>query len=180
MIALGMDYGYLKALHLVGVVCWFAGLFYIVRLFIYHTEAKRDESAEDFKIIDRYLSTMERRLWYGITVPAMVITTVFGLWLTVETKAFAEPWFWLKGVLLLGLFIYHFSCGRLRKQISEQSYTKTSRQLRIKNEGATFYLLTIVFLAVTKDLMAPLWAMLGFLLLVAVVLTFLRVRASRL
>lgn len=169
-----MDYLYIKALHVIGVVCWFAGLFYIVRLFIYHTEAKDKESPENYAILNRYFCTMERRLWYGITVPSMLLTTVFGVMLVVEIDAFANEWFWLKCVFLVGLFMYHFSCGLMRKKIAEQKFNKTSKQLRIKNEIATVYLIALVFLAIVKDVLAPLWGLIGFALLAGLIVAVMK------
>ena len=143
-------YLYVKALHLVAVVSWFAGLLYIVRLFIYHVEAgSRPESERN--VLQNQFALMEKRLWYGITWPAMVATAVFGGWMMIQIRAWEMPWFQLKAIFLVLLIAYHFLCGRIRADLAQGRYRLTSKQLRIWNEVATLLLFAIVFIAVLKS-----------------------------
>ena len=112
-----MDFLYVKALHIVFVVCWFAALFYIVRLFIYATEAQsKDEIAKP--ILTQQLILMQKKLWYIIGWPAMIGTFVFGLWLlfTNITYYITQPWMWLKLISISALTIYHLFCEKIIKQ----------------------------------------------------------------
>ena len=143
-------YPYLKALHVVAVVSWFAGLLYIVRLFIYHVEAGgRPEPGKS--LLEAQFSLMEKRLWLGITTPAMLATTLFGTWMAVQTRAWEAPWFQLKLGLLALLFAYHFICGKIRSDLSRGRVRVTSVGLRIWNEVATLLLFAIVFTAILKS-----------------------------
>ena len=139
-----------KAIHIIGFTCWFAGLFYLVRLFIYNTEAKArgdDSMVKQFGI-------MQKRLLYGITVPAMIVTVVFGIWLldisTSHFKVF-DPWLHLKLFLVVLLIGYHHVCVAIHKKLTKGTCTWTSRKLRVLNEIATVFLVAIVFWAVTKS-----------------------------
>jgi putative membrane protein len=153
-------YLYVKALHLIAVVSWFAGLLYIVRLFIYHVESGSRPEPERNAFHDQF-ALMERRLWLAITTPAMVATAVFGLWLMVIVRAWTMPWFHLKLALLALLFGYHFACGRIRKDLAAGRCRLTSGRLRLWNEAATLLLFAIVFAAVLKSPSAAGKAMLG-------------------
>jgi protoporphyrinogen IX oxidase len=100
-----MDFGIVKALHIIFVVSWFAGLFYIVRLFIYHTESLQ-KPEEEGKILRNQFEIMERKLWYIITWPAMILTIIFGVWMLVLVPAYlAQPWMHLK----LGSLLFYWS-----------------------------------------------------------------------
>lgn len=141
-----MSYTWLRALHIVFVVTWFAGLFYIFRLFVYHVENwERDE-------ITALLSTMERRLYYGICWPAMVATTLFGALLFAGSPSgyLGARWFQVKLVGLLALFGYHFYSGKTRRELAARRRTLTARQCRIINEAPTVLLFLIVIMAVVK------------------------------
>jgi protoporphyrinogen IX oxidase len=153
-------YPYVKALHLVAVVSWFAGLLYIVRLFIYHVEAAGRPEPER-SILKSQFALMERRLWYGITMPAMVATAVFGVWLMILTRAWEAGWFQLKAGFLVLLIAYHFLCGRIRADLAAGRSKLTSFQLRIWNEVATLLLFAIIFTAVMKSPSATAKGMLG-------------------
>jgi putative membrane protein len=143
-------YPYLKSLHLVFVVSWFAGLLYIVRLFIYHVEAAGRPDAER-KVLEAQFIVMERRLWYAIAWPAMVLAAVFGTALMILIRAYEQPWFQLKLGFLVLLIGYHLYCGKIRKDLLHGACRLSSRQLRIWNEAATLLLFAIVFTAVTKS-----------------------------
>ncbi len=144
-----MTYLYLKALHIIFVITWFAGLFYMVRLFIYNTEAQ-DKPEPDKTILSKQLQLMQNRLWSIITRPSAFLTLFLGIWLSIEIKAWTQPWFHLKATFVLLLFIYHFLCGKIHRQMAQGIFKKTSTQLRVWNEIATLLLFAIVFLVVLK------------------------------
>ncbi len=160
-------YPYIKALHLVAVVSWFAGLLYIVRLFIYHVEAAERPEAER-RVLEAQFTIMERRLWFGITWPAFVATAIFGIWLMILIRAYEAPWFHLKLGLLVPLIGYHLYCGKIRKDLAAAKCRLTSKQLRIWNEVATLLLFAIVFTAVLKSPLAAGKAMGGVLLVAGI------------
>jgi putative membrane protein len=166
-------YLYLKAIHLIGVVCWFAGLFYIVRLFIYHIEANEKPEAERKTLIDQF-KIMERRLWKAITVPSMIVTTIAGGMLLQYQDIAKTPWLHLKFVLLLGLFHYHFKCGAILKKLAKDTYKGTSKKLRLFNEVSTILLVAIIMAAVTKNLMDTLYGFSVFFILILALFFFFR------
>jgi putative membrane protein len=154
-----MLYLNLKALHIIGVVVWFAGLFYLGRLFVYHKEAEDRPEAERRVLLEQF-EIMERRLYYAITWPGLCITVGFGLsvigpWLT-------SGWMHAKLTFVVLLIAYHLGCGALRKQLAVGSCRWTSRHFRLFNEVPSLILLAIVFLVVLKDAVS--WpALLGIL-----------------
>jgi protoporphyrinogen IX oxidase len=141
-----VDYNWLRALHIIAVVTWFAGLFYIFRLFVYHVENAADQA------VIRVLTVMERRLYRGICWPAMVITTLFGvlLWSQNISGYLAMGWFQVKLFALLALFGYHFYSGKVRRDLAAGTCRLTSRQCRLLNEVPTVLLVLIVVMAVVK------------------------------
>lgn len=146
-----MDLSTVKALHIIFVVSWFAGLFYMVRLFIYHTEAK-DKIPEEAKILGDQFKIMEHKLWYIITTPAMVLTLVFGIWMLVLNPGYLYfGWMQLKLGFVGVLLIYHFICRFIMLQMKSDIFKWGSTQLRLWNELATLLLVAIVFLAVLKN-----------------------------
>lgn len=153
-------YPYVKALHLVAVVSWFAGLLYIVRLFIYHVESASRPEPERSAFHAQF-SLMERRLWNGIATPAMAATAGFGIWLMILVRAWESSWFHLKAGLLALLIAYHVACGFIRRDLAAGRFRLTSFQLRVWNEIATLLLFAIVFTAVLKSPSAAGKAMLG-------------------
>ena len=151
---------YLKALHLIFIVTWFAGLFYIVRLFIYHAEAESKEEHERSVLQNQY-KIMEKRLWYGITWPSMVLALVFGLWLAEIKTLWLNPWFQAKLVLVLLLLLYHLECGRIYLSFQKGRIHRTPQWLRYWNEAATLFLIAIVFLAILKSTLDLYWGLGG-------------------
>ncbi len=141
-------YFWAKALHLVSVVSWFAGLFYIGRLFIYHAEALQKPEPER-GILTAQFSLMERRLWRAIMVPAAIATLGTGTWLLYLSEAWRLPWFHLKATLLVILYGYHDACGRMRLKL-DRGQARPIRFYRFWNEAATVLLFVIVFTAVSK------------------------------
>jgi protoporphyrinogen IX oxidase len=141
-------YFWVKALHLVSVVSWFAGLFYLGRLFIYHAEALQ-KPEPDRSVLAAQFALMESRLWRAITAPAGLATLLTGLWLIYLTGAWRLPWFHVKIVLLVLLFAYHGVCNRFRLDL-EKGIARSVKFYRFWNEAATVLLFTIVFSAVFK------------------------------
>lgn len=169
-----MTFFVLRALHIIGVVCWFAGLFYLVRLFIYQVESM-DKPEPDRSVLGAQLALMAKRLWYAITIPSMVLTAVTGTWLVFGYhNLMAEPWLQVKLVFLAILFGYHYDCGRIRKRLAAGERSHTSRQLRIYNEVATFLLVGIVFVAVSRNVSMAFKALGGCALLMGLLVLFLR------
>ncbi len=136
---------WIKAFHIIAMVAWFAGLFYLPRLFVYHAESRDEPSLARFKI-------MERRLYYGITWPAALLTTGLGLILfSYNTQYYAKAgWMHAKLSLVLLLWIYHLACGYFLKQFAQDKNQRNSRFYRIFNELPTLLLLAIVLLVVLK------------------------------
>ena len=133
------------------MVTWFAGLFYIVRLFIYHVEAE-DKPEPDKSILQDQFKIMQRRLWYGITWPSAILTTIFGGFLATRFLPLANhPWLISKLAFVICLFGYHLYCGSIYKKLLRNQNSLTSGQLRIFNEIATLFLCAIVFLVVLKN-----------------------------
>lgn len=157
-----MDFLYIKALHIIFVVCWFAALFYIVRLFIYTAEAqKKDDIAKP--ILTEQLTLMQRKLWYIIGWPAMTGTFIFGGWMLYLNWEFylAQPWMWLKLISVGILTIYHIGCQRILSQQKKGIFNLSSLKLRLLNELATVLLVAIVFLVIVKSTSGLLVGILG-------------------
>lgn len=152
-----MLYFYIKALHIVFVVTWFAGLFYIVRLFVYHTEAS-DKPPLERSLLESQFKKMEKGLWFGITYPSMILTVVFGITLVYLGNYWTRPWMLMKFGFVILLLIYHFICGHVYNQLKKDVFKFSSFQLRMWNEVASILLISIVFIVTLKDLILTSWA----------------------
>ena len=170
-----MDYDYVKALHIIFIVTWFSGMFYIVRLFIYNTEANEKTGVEKAILQDQF-SIMIRRLWMGITWPSAVLTLIFGPWMWFKYNQFHVPpnWLGIKLCFVAGLYFYHFSLHKIYKQQSAGIFSFTSNQLRIWNEVATIFLVSIVMLAVVKQGMSLVWGVGGLVLFVIALMSAIK------
>ena len=153
----------LKSLHIIFMVSWFAGLFYIVRLFIYHVEAQEKEG-QVRSILSNQFEIMEKKLWWIITTPAMVLTVVFGVWMLVLNWDYYKqaPWMLIKLTFVVFLLIYHFICQKIMFQFHQNKFNWTSMKLRLWNEVATLFLVSIVFIVVLKDSFNWIKGVLGF------------------
>ena len=162
-----MDFQYIKALHIIFVVCWFAGLFYMPRLFIYFVEAETETQL--IKIaLQKQFKLMQKRLWFGITWPSMIGTFIFGFAMIYMVPSYLnQPWMLLKLLFILVLSIYHFVCGSIRKQQSNDVIKYTSFKLRVFNEIATIILVSVVFIVVLKDTLNWLYGLFGLLVFIA-------------
>tara|TARA_B100001093_G_scaffold71235_1_gene61850 strand:- start:3449 stop:3979 length:531 start_codon:yes stop_codon:yes gene_type:complete len=164
-------YNYVKALHLIFVITWFAGLFYIPRLFIYHVEGLKKPKNEA-TILTKQFKIMERRLWYIITWPSAILTILFAAWLLILMPEWlTQPWMHLKLFFVALLLAYHVKTHKMFLNFQNDKVTYSSMYLRIWNEGATLLLFAIVFLVILKDSLHWIPGVLGFLGL-AVVLFF--------
>ena len=136
---------WVKALHIIAMVCWFAGLFYLPRLFVYHAMSEDNTSIERFKV-------MERKLYRGISTPSMVLTIVFGFWLISYNPSgyLAMGWLHAKLTLVALLVIYHFYSGHLVKIFAQDANTRSHVFYRWFNEAPVLILVAVVILAVVK------------------------------
>jgi putative membrane protein len=173
-------YPYLKALHIIFVVTWFAGLFYMPRLFIYATEAATKPEQERV-ILRSQFSIMMKRLWFGISWPSAILTLILGPVVMVRGnwhQQLLQPegkWLLIKLFFVLFLYGYHFSIHRILKQELRGDYRFSSQQLRIWNEVATIFLVAIVMLAVVKQSISLIWGLLGLILLVLLLMSAIRI-----
>jgi putative membrane protein len=154
-------YNYIKALHLIFVITWFAGLFYIPRLFIYHIEAHQ-KPAPEREILSKQLKLMTKRLWYIITWPSAVLATLFAIWLLLLAPYWLEqPWMHIKLGFVLLLIAYHLKNHQVFKKFQRDEINYTSNFMRIWNEGATLILFSIVFLVILKGTFNWVFGVLG-------------------
>lgn len=158
-----MYYNYVKSVHIVFVVSWMAGLFYIVRLFVYHTEANAKPEPER-GILKRQFTIMEKRLWNIITTPAMLLTLLTGGWMMIDYHWYKQPWMMVKLGLVVGLLAYHHVCSRIIGQLEKDTFRWSSTRLRLWNEVATLFLVAIVFTVVLKNAVNWVWGTIGFVL----------------
>jgi len=136
---------WIKSFHIVAMVCWFAMLFYLPRLFVYHAMSEDDASKERFKV-------MERKLLRGIGTPSMIATFIFGIWLATYNWAYYQQatWFWAKLVLIGLLTIYHHACMYFWRQFCADNNTRSHIFYRWFNEIPVLFLIGIVCLVVVK------------------------------
>lgn len=171
---------YLKAIHIIFVVTWFAGMFYIVRLFIYNTEANEKPEPER-SILQKQFTLMIKRLWFGITWPSAIITLIMGPWVMLNAgwdKLLFEPagkWLLIKLIFVILLYVYHFTLHSIYKQEAKGLFKYSSQQLRLWNEVATVLLVAIVMVAVVKQNISIVWGIVGLILLVTLLMSAIRI-----
>ena len=137
-------YQWVLAFHIIAVICWFAALFYLPRLFVYHAMSEDEISIERFKV-------MQRKLYRGIANPSMIAAIIFGLWLVTLVPAYLnEIWFQLKAGLVLLLIGYHHMCLSHMKRLAEDRNDKTHVYFRVFNEVPVLFLVGIVILVIVK------------------------------
>ena len=174
---------WLKALHIIGFVSWFAGLFYLGRLFVYHVEANKKPEQER-AVLQAQFIIMQKRLYYVICWPGMIITIAFGVWMLIINTGYLNTWLYLKLLFVAALLLYHFLCGIIMKTQIKKTGLKdgsqfsalkwTSLKLRIWNEVATLLLMAIVVIAVLKNTLDFFYGVTGFILVG--ILLFLGIR----
>ncbi len=168
-------YLYLKAIHIIFVVSWMAGLFYVVRLFIYHTEAQ-DRPDVEKKVLSDQFEIIEKKLFIIITTPAMILTLLAGIMMVyINPDWLQQSWLQVKLGFVLGLIIYHFICQNMMLQMRKGVYKFTSTQLRIWNEVATILLFAIVFLAVLKNALSWIFGVIGLLVFSLIIMSAVKI-----
>lgn len=156
-----MEYNYIKSLHLIFVITWFAGLFYIVRLFVYQIEAFQKPSPEK-EILGEQFKIMAARLWKIITWPSMILALGFGIWLIALRPFYlSDGWMQMKLGFVVLLIFYHIKCHIIFKQLQKDIVKHSSNFMRIFNEGATILLFAIVFLVILKHELNWIYGVLG-------------------
>ncbi|KOY53073.1 CopD family protein [Polaribacter dokdonensis] len=170
-----MDFLYIKALHIIFVVTWFAGLFYIVRLFIYHTEAETKlEPAKT--ILQTQYKLMSKRLWYIITWPSAILASVFAFWMLYTSPYYlSEPWMHVKLTFVLGLYFYHGFCQNIYNKLQKDVIKYSAFRLRIFNEVATLILFAVVFLVTIKSAINWIWGVVGIILFGVLLMLSIRI-----
>lgn len=166
-----MAYSWFKAFHIIGFVVWFAGLFYLVRLFIYHVEANQEPEPARTILKNQY-QIMEKRLYDIITTPGLFVTVAMAIGiLSTNMELLKEPWLHYKLGFVAVLIGYHIYCAKLMKQLAADECKWTGQSLRALNEAPTLLLVVIVMLATFKnnlptDLTA--WLIFGLVIFMAV------------
>lgn len=144
-------YLYIKSLHLIFIITWFAGLFYIVRLFVYQIEASEKPSPER-EILGKQLKLMALRLWTIITWPSAILAVLFGTWLLFINPALLHiSWMQVKLLFVIMLIAYQFKCHQIYKQLQRGMVNYSSNYMRLFNEVPTLILFSVVFLVILKD-----------------------------
>jgi putative membrane protein len=177
-----MEYLYAKSLHIIFIITWFAGLFYTVRLFIYHTEAQSKASPEK-EILQNQYKLMTKRLWHIITWPSAILASLFAFWmLYINPDLLKMPWMHVKLGFVLLLYIYHFVCHYIYKQLQNDIIRYSSTKLRLWNEVPTLILFSVVFIVVLKSAVNWIYGLIGIIalgmLLMIAVRTYKAIRAK--
>lgn len=161
-----MDYyNYIKALHLIFVITWFAGLFYIPRLFIYHIEAS-EKPAPEKDILSTQLKLMTKRLWFIITWPSAILATLFAIWLLILVPGWLQmPWMHVKLTFVVLLIAYHLKTHHIFAQMQQDKITWTSTQMRLWNEVSTLILFAVIFLVILRDALNWIYGVVGIFVL---------------
>ena len=173
-------YAYLKALHIIFIVTWFAGMFYIVRLFIYNAEAAEKPEPEK-SILQKQFSIMIKRLWFGITWPSAILTLLLGPWVMLNGNwdrtlgDEAGRWLLIKLVFVVLLYVYHFSLHAIYKQQAAGLFRHSSQKLRVWNEVATIFLVPIVMLATVKSSLSWVWGLVGLIGFIIVLMSAIKI-----
>jgi len=168
-----MEFQYIKAIHIIFVVTWFAGLFYLPRLMVYAAEANelQDEKAKKI-LLDQY-QIMKKRLLFGITWPSAVITFLLGARLLMIYPI--SNWLWVKLIFVFLLYLYFLSLQKIYNQQAAGIFRYSGQQLRGWNEVPTVILFAIVFLVVLKNTVSFLWGLLGLLVLMVLLMAAIRI-----
>lgn len=158
------SYNYLKSLHLIFVITWFAGLFYIVRLFVYQIEAASKPSPEK-EILQQQYKIMTYRLWYIITWPSAVLAILFAISLLyLMPEWLSQPWMHVKLGFVFLLVLYQLKCQQIFNQLQKDEVKHSSNFMRLWNEGATIILFAVVFLVILKNAVNWIYGVVGIIL----------------
>jgi putative membrane protein len=170
-----MTFLYLKAVHIIFIVTWFAGMFYMPRLFVYIVEAHEKPEPEK-SILLKQLLMMSSRLWFAITWPSAIITLIMGTLLIINQPSWLQQGFMhIKLTLVFFLYLYHYSLHVINRQLKNGVIKYTSQQLRIWNEVATLFLISIVFIIVLKNALSMVWGVVGLLLVTIAIMMGIRI-----
>ena len=154
-------YNYIKSLHLIFVITWFAGLFYIVRLFVYQIEAN-DKPSPEKEILQKQYKIMTYRLWYIIAWPSAVLATLFAIWLLCLMPQWLQmPWMHVKLGFVFVLFAYQLKCHQIYLQLQKDVFNYSSNFMRLWNEIATIILFSLVFLVILKNAFNWIYGVIG-------------------
>ncbi len=175
-------YQYIKALHLIFVITWFAGLFYIPRLFIYHIEATQKPEPEK-SILAAQLKLMTKRLWFIITWPSAILASLFAfLLLHLSPGWLSQDWMLVKLGFVVLLYAYHFKTHLIFKELQNDVVKWSSNQMRLWNEVSTLILFSVIFLVIVRDALNWIYGVLGIFLLAAMLMLgvkiYKRIRAK--
>ncbi len=163
-------YNYIKSLHLIFVITWFAGLFYIPRLFVYHIEASQKQEPERTILVSQ-LKLMTRRLWYIITWPSAILASLFAFWLLYLMPVWLEQdWMQVKIGFVILLYAYHYKCHLIYKEFQADVIKWSSNGMRLWNEGTTLILFAVIFLVVLRDAVNWIYGVIGIFLLAAILM----------
>lgn len=166
-------YFYVKAIHIIFIVTWFAGMFYLPRLFIYNTEAN-EKPEPDRSILQQQFTIMIKRLWLGITWPSAILTVIFGAWMGWLYGSIPQ-WLAIKLVFVSALYAYHFTLQKIYTEQLKGIFRFSSTQLRIWNEIATILLVAIVMLVTVKQSMSLVWGLIGLVLFILLLMSAIRI-----
>ncbi len=168
-------YNYIKALHLIFVITWFAGLFYIPRLFIYQIEANLKPEPEK-SILSRQLKLMAKRLWFIITWPSAILASIFAFTLLFMVPGWLQQsWMHVKLGFVVLLYAYHIKCHLIFKQLQKDVIKWTSNQMRLWNEGSTLILFSVIFLVIVRDAINWIYGVAGIFVLAIILLLGIKI-----
>lgn len=173
-------YLYLKALHIIFIVTWFAGMFYMPRLFIYNIEAGEKPEVAKLALREQF-TIMMKRLWYGITWPSAILTLIFGpaiLFMGHWQNSLFDAggrWLLLKLIFVVFLYSYFYTLHIIFKQQVNGVFKYSSQQMRVWNEVATIFLIVIVMLVVVKQAMSLVWGLVGLACFIAVLMSAIKI-----
>ena len=170
-----MHYLIFKSLHIISVVTWFAGIFYMPRLFVYFAEAAQKSEPEK-SILQKQFKIMQRRLWYGITIPSAIAVLIFGSSLLQNFMPIKDhPWLVLKLIFVAGLYIYFFFLHKIFKQQQNDIIAYSPMALRVINEISTIFLFAIVFLVILKNVMNMIYGIVALVGLVLILMIAIKI-----
>ena len=170
-----MNYLIFKSLHIISVVTWFAGLFYIPRLFVYFAEADQ-KSEPERSILQKQFKIMQRRLWFGITWPSAIAVFIFGSSMLSNFWPITDhPWLVIKLLFVIGLYAYHFFLHKIFRQQQNGIVNYSSNSLRMINEISTLFLVAIVFLVIMKNILSMLYGLLGLIGLIFILMMAIKI-----
>lgn len=168
-------YLYIKSLHLIFIVTWFAGLFYIPRLFVYQIEAHQEQEPSK-SILLKQLKLMTRRLWFIISWPSAVLATFFALCLIYINPSIVEAtWMQLKLGFVVLLIIYHLKTHFIFKELEQDVIKWTSNGMRLYNEGATLILFAVIFLVILKSAINWIYGLVGLFALAGLLMVLFKI-----